>query len=519
MKKNNKDSLIRTIIILLCLSVAASFFYSNYSFFHDDAYITLRYARNFIEGKGIVWNEGERIQGYSNFLFLLLISPLGAMGIDLKSSARIVSLISFLMLIISMFYYPLLRKKSLTDKSKTIDLLPFIIVSTSSPLIVWIRGGLEGVMLTALTTIALLTFLAGISNSEKSGTMLFAVSGFFYSLSALTRPDAVIFFAVSFLFLLFFNEDKNFRKTASFLVPALVIFALYGFWAFNYYGDILPNTFYAKATNFTFQKAISGSKYIFNFLIAPPFIFLFAAISYAYACAKKEAGKIENYLFSLTLIFFLYITYVGGDQMPAVRFLLPLIPVISLLLYFTVKKNFFHIEDNAGPVVCLVFLALSLLQFFVPHLNPQKENRASYLGTIAGKYISKHLPPDSLIALNTAGSTPYFAPRNRYIDMLGLNDYHIARRKIDKYELPWQKIPGHLKGDGEYVLSRNPDFIIIGPAQGSSIEKPWFLSDLEISRHKGFSDKYRFNRVILDENGEIVKKGGMVFTYYSRIKG
>ena len=39
----------------------------------DDAYITLRYARHWVEGHGISWNIGEpRVEGYSNFLFLVI---------------------------------------------------------------------------------------------------------------------------------------------------------------------------------------------------------------------------------------------------------------------------------------------------------------------------------------------------------------------------------------------------------------------------------------------------------------
>ncbi len=46
----------------------------------DDAYITFRYARNMAEGKGLVYNPGERIQGSSTPLFLMLLGGLGFSG-------------------------------------------------------------------------------------------------------------------------------------------------------------------------------------------------------------------------------------------------------------------------------------------------------------------------------------------------------------------------------------------------------------------------------------------------------
>lgn len=70
-------SIVWSVIIALLL------LYLNRHFYHDDAYITLRYVNNFLSGQGIVWNPGEYVQGYTNFLHLMTISLLGKMGIDL----------------------------------------------------------------------------------------------------------------------------------------------------------------------------------------------------------------------------------------------------------------------------------------------------------------------------------------------------------------------------------------------------------------------------------------------------
>jgi hypothetical protein len=41
----------------------------------DDAYISYRYARNLSRGLGLVFNPGEKVEGYSNLLYVLLVSP------------------------------------------------------------------------------------------------------------------------------------------------------------------------------------------------------------------------------------------------------------------------------------------------------------------------------------------------------------------------------------------------------------------------------------------------------------
>jgi len=151
-------------------------------------------------------------------------------------------------------------------------------------------------------------------------------------------------------------------------------------------------------------------------------------------------------------------------------------------------------------------------------------DQAAYVGEIIGRYIDREWPEQSLVALNTAGSTPYYAPNNIYIDMLGLNDAHIARRKITQIRLPAQNLPGHAKGDGAYVLARRPDFIILGVAEGSLSTNPIFLSDLEIAQDPRFAQAYRMRQVVLDVSGlegyaryNSTRSGTLTFTYYELV--
>ena len=45
-------------------------------FLTDDAFISFRYVRNLLEGYGLVFNRGERVEGYSNFLWVLELALL-----------------------------------------------------------------------------------------------------------------------------------------------------------------------------------------------------------------------------------------------------------------------------------------------------------------------------------------------------------------------------------------------------------------------------------------------------------
>ena len=57
-------------IILLAFVYNAN----QYHFLGDDAFISFRYARNLAEGHGLVWNPGEAVEGYTNFLWVVLMA-------------------------------------------------------------------------------------------------------------------------------------------------------------------------------------------------------------------------------------------------------------------------------------------------------------------------------------------------------------------------------------------------------------------------------------------------------------
>src|SRR5262245_60209180 len=65
------------ILPLLAGAVALGFtvvFFRRWQFVIDDAFISLRYARNLATGHGLVYNAGERVEGYTNFLWALFLA-------------------------------------------------------------------------------------------------------------------------------------------------------------------------------------------------------------------------------------------------------------------------------------------------------------------------------------------------------------------------------------------------------------------------------------------------------------
>lgn len=80
-----------TICILFVLH--ASYYY-NYT--SDDAFIIFRYSENWADGHGFVYNTGEKVEGYSNFLWVLLIGLIMRGGLDPIVSVKVVGIVSTL---------------------------------------------------------------------------------------------------------------------------------------------------------------------------------------------------------------------------------------------------------------------------------------------------------------------------------------------------------------------------------------------------------------------------------------
>src|SRR3990170_3063617 len=76
--------------ISMLLLVVQEFLFSAYTV--DDAFITFRYARNLASGLGLVFNPGERVEGYTNFLWTVLMAGGYRLGFDLAIFAKLVGI-------------------------------------------------------------------------------------------------------------------------------------------------------------------------------------------------------------------------------------------------------------------------------------------------------------------------------------------------------------------------------------------------------------------------------------------
>ena len=94
------------IAILLLLCIVGAFHSIMYSSdIIDDAYITFRYANNLAAGNGLTYNPPEQLEGYTNFLLVVILALGVKVGISPPLLSQLLGISSFLILILLLFRF------------------------------------------------------------------------------------------------------------------------------------------------------------------------------------------------------------------------------------------------------------------------------------------------------------------------------------------------------------------------------------------------------------------------------
>ena len=87
------------VVVLLCAGLFALLCF-RYDVVQDDAYISLVYSKNLVAGDGLVFNLGERVEGYTNFLWVMLLAVPHALDVDAVAAARLFGALAAVALIL-----------------------------------------------------------------------------------------------------------------------------------------------------------------------------------------------------------------------------------------------------------------------------------------------------------------------------------------------------------------------------------------------------------------------------------
>lgn len=436
-------------IVSIIIFFLSCFYY--YPFISDDSLISLRYAQRFIEGKGLSWNNGHPVEGYSNFLWILGVSVLGKMGFDLILAARILGILCSLCTIWVILNY--FKRQNI--KKEYVFLAVTLLVTTPC-FAVWAIGGLEQPLYVLLVTLVFIEVLRITSSNDFKKIYQLSI---WLGLLALTRPDGFLFTIITSLFLLAVNrqnKDKLLKiGIATILVPTLFLLSQL-FFRYTYYGELVPNTALVKV-KITIHHILRGGFYHVKAFFGTWLISLLGVYG-MYILVFKKKNLFGFYLLLNAIAWVSYVTLVGGDIFPAYRhyYVVLIFFTFSVILGLNAVNTIDFNNKKIVLGVIVVVIANAFIQTkFTDNQNAVNE-RWEFRGMQLGERLKSTFPDKTLIAVTAAGCIPYSSELPA-IDMLGLNDYYIPRHPPANFGTGPL---AHELGDAQYVMSRNPDIVI-----------------------------------------------------------
>lgn len=479
----------------------------HYSFLTDDAFISFRYARNLVLHGELTYNLGEHVEGFSNFLWVVH-SVLGLLlGVLPENSATPMSMCYSLatMVLSLVMLRELVPRRGYWLCAAAVALLLAINRSYAT----WATSGLE----TRSNTFWILLGIHGMVRvlRGKSGALL---SGIAWAMACLSRPDSPPLLAVGFATVFIWRREWGTLLRIG-LPPTLAWLGLTAF-RIAYFGDWLPNTYYAKVTAPWWHM---GAIYLGSWVVEYGLWLWLPVIVGGLFVQRRRISVAAVVLFAaLAATQLIYLARLGGDHFEY-RPLDFLWPLLSITLVMSLRGMVVMCSGALRTVLAVGVFILIILSVAIPFLSDHEERKIdsyskaistpvllpaslksipllSFLGNMWQKCQAAMIPHSSgtrshehrlmyatldtlyrpLIGLRESGIIPsdivsVTRPAGVYayyldatvVDFYGLNDRTIARTPINPSET---RVLGHERSPPEGYLEE----------RGINFEEPRVLS-------------------------------------------
>ncbi|MCY4390002.1 MAG: hypothetical protein OXC18_23135 [Desulfurellaceae bacterium] len=366
---------VRVIHILVCLPwlVLLAWLAGVAWFLTDDAFISFRYVRNLLNGNGLVFNPGEYVEGYTNFLWILELTAIwGLFGIRPEQAAPWLSVVCTVGTIAAMLWW-VARLPSLHHRG-LVAWMALGLLGSSATFAVWTSGGgLETRQFTFFIVLAVICL--GVHGNRRRGLLVASLS---LAGAALTRPEGIMLAACCFGWFAvqrILTAGRLDRRDLLFLTTPFVALVMAHFtFRYGYYGEWLPNTYYAKHVRPWYE---SGFRYLVAAALETG---LYVLIPLAFVALRERWRRWRDSSYALVLLCILvhmaYVMRIGGDHFEyrPLDFYWPLLaaPVATGIVHLGSwmtdglrrVQRFGSYARWAGPWTCTIVLFVPVL-FYV----------------------------------------------------------------------------------------------------------------------------------------------------------
>jgi hypothetical protein len=409
----------RYFLILLCaLMVLAEIPFTEY--ITDDTFIHLQFAKNLMSARGFSFNAGEPTYGFTSPLWVLLISAGGLLGGDLLLVSKVLGVLS--LLVCCVFFHALVLRVTSDQFLSNVAALVWVSNAWS---VRWGLSGMETALVTAWVVISLYFFL----KESESGVARHLP--WVFALATLVRPEAVALPIICIgATLLRWRPGMRrflFQMATPFVAVSLVWFG----YALLQFGRLTPNTVVVKAGRFISPEAVLKGLAVVARIAGstngPELVLIAIAVVMIVFARRRIAGPSSFHFASIGWLVLLPLAYVLRDVQIVSRYLVPILPLVVLYGFLSVRLLFnrekspafsFRLAAVAVAALCILLNVYVTTVAVYPHTHSfTRDMRGSLIRL--GNWFATNTPPGTSVAIPDIGAFAYYSGRE-VVDLGGL---------------------------------------------------------------------------------------------------
>jgi arabinofuranosyltransferase len=476
---------------------------SAYYVLFDDAMISMRYAYNLAHGLGPVWNVGERVEGFTNPLWVGIMALVHLLPIRLNQTSLYIQVLGASFLTLNLF----LVKKIVEHFTDDLFAMLAAVALTAfyAPLNSYGLLGMEVSLLVLILTAVIWLIL---KNDKQFNIWVYIL----LAISTLVRFDMAVPYIVILSALLFIQKEH--RKQHLIWGLGLLILFLGGqtLARYLYYGALLPNTYYLKVEGWLYKLRILRGIYA---LIQFVYYSNWALILLPFTLLLFRREWKVTLLMLVLLGQVAYSVYVGGDAWEnhggANRYIVIAMPIFFVMFSWSAiellkkaanqlitnntkefERKILHIGWRIVFVAAFAFSILNFNALIGEWKSIERWNLTRRPDYVAGSdrnlqvalAIENVTKPGASVAVVGAGTIPYLLPDRYAIDILGKADPYIAhqtvRTPMSIPDVPNMR-PGHMKWDYAYTFGKLKPDVIVSIWEGTGAEAALYLEKSYVS--------------------------------------
>jgi hypothetical protein len=446
-------------------------------YFIDDPFISMRFAANLVEHGELSFNPGDRVEGYSNLLHVLVhaLTFIVRGGVpDAPTGQDDASLVVFGATVAELVLLGLLGRRATRGADRGPDAVAWyyawILTLASWPVAFWASAGLE-TPIEGLLYVAILSVIARVAR-PLAAPIAWTVLAALLALVILVRFEgAIVALAMTAALAVHLVHTGRRRAAALLGIPVVLLIAGYHGWRIAYFGQLLPNTFVAKATGGSMvARLVAGASYCGGWGALLGGGVTLAALALAVVRSRALSWSFARRLLDAPVALVAsvlvatkvgLVVWGGGDWMPGWRMLVPITPVAFFLMIRALgalaEGRLTRVEGGSAIVLGVALVLCGRANDAMFPVHDAIANEAGHYKKIPRGYL---LVGDLLersfggggeeIAIGEAGLIPFEARHVRFMDMFGLVDRDMATQ------------PGgmHRRVHADHVIARAPGAVV-----------------------------------------------------------